>query len=232
MSKVYLYPLSIRIWHWTNAFIIVVLIITGLQLRIPDIRIFSSYSFVTSLHKYTGFACAASFIFWIVSYIFTGGLIRHYILTFHDIKTMPKQAWYYMYGLFVGRESPFKPSPTCKFNPLQKMAYCKVMFFFTPVIIITGILFSDILYFLPIINAIGGIRVLDAIHVTFGYIFFIYLIVHVYMATLGAKPYTHIKTMFTGYEEEIEEHGARGVEPDSEEPVQTPEQEKPGASDN
>ena len=32
----------------------------------------------------------------------------------------------------------------------------------------------------------------------------IYLIVHAYMATLGPTPFTHIKAMFTGYEEEPE----------------------------
>ena len=37
-----------------------------------------------------------------------------------------------------------------------------------------------------------------------GYLFVIYLIVHVYMATLKPTPFTHIKAMITRYEEETE----------------------------
>jgi thiosulfate reductase cytochrome b subunit len=227
MSRVYLHPLFVRIWHWTNALIIVVLIITGMQLRIPGIRIFSSYSLVTNLHKYTGFTLVVSFIFWFVGYLFTGGLVRNYILTLRDIKAMPVQAIYYVYGLFRARKNPFQPSPDHKFNPLQKIAYSSVMFILTPVIIITGILFSDILYFLPAINAIGGIRMLDAIHVTFGYFFLIYLVVHVYMATLGEKPYTYVKTMITGYDDEHEDQTA-----DKHEPVTDPSAETQNPQDS
>jgi thiosulfate reductase cytochrome b subunit len=53
-----------------------------------------------------------------------------------------------------------------------------------------------------VINSIGGLRILDAIHVVVGYIFVLYLLVHVYMSTMGHTPLTHVKAMFTGYEEE------------------------------
>jgi len=71
-----------------------------------------------------------------------------------------------------------------------------------PIIIVTGIVFGNIMDFYGIIRATGGIRVLDAIHVVVGYIFLIYLIVHLYMATLGKTPFSHTKAMFTGHEEE------------------------------
>jgi thiosulfate reductase cytochrome b subunit len=84
---------------------------------------------------------------------------------------------------------------------MQKLAYSSVMFVFTPLIIITGILFSDITYFFSWIKTIGGLRILDAIHVATAYIFVLYLVVHIYMATLGKKPHSHVKGMITGYEE-------------------------------
>ena len=62
--------------------------------------------------------------------------------------------------------------------------------------------FSDILYFLPYVEAIGGLRILDAIHVIAAYFFLLYLVVHLYMATLGHSFFAHFKAMIVGYEEE------------------------------
>ena len=201
MSGIYLHPLPIRIWHWTNAFIVFVLIITGIQLRTPSINIIQDYRTVVLLHKYFGFAMTASFLFWFFYYIITGGLIKYYLLRIKDIKGMPLQVLYYVFFIFNGKKNPFYPSTDNKFNPMQKLAYSSVMFVFTPLIIITGILFSDITYFFSLIKTIGGLRILDAIHVATAYIFVLYLVVHIYMATLGKKPHSHVKGMITGYEE-------------------------------
>jgi thiosulfate reductase cytochrome b subunit len=113
-----------------------------------------------------------------------------------------RQAFFYTYFMFKGAASPFTPSADERFNSLQKIAYVSVMLILTPVILITGVLFSNIAYFLNIITFIGGIRILDAIHVATGYAFLLYLIVHLYMATLGYRIVSYIKAMITGYGEE------------------------------
>jgi thiosulfate reductase cytochrome b subunit len=201
MSKLYLHPLPVRIWHWANAFIVIILILTGIQMRAPSIQMIHDYRIVVLIHKYFGFAMAGSFFFWLFYYIFTGDLKKHYIMSFKDMKNIPEQALYYLFHIFRGKKNPFKPSPENKFNSLQKLAYSSIMFVFVPIIAFTGILFSDILYFFSWIKAIGGLRILDAIHITAAYIFVFYLLVHIYMATLGPKLYSHIKSMVTGYEE-------------------------------
>jgi thiosulfate reductase cytochrome b subunit len=201
MSREYLHPLPIRIWHWANAFIIFVLILTGVQLRVPSVHILPDYRILVLLHKYFGFALAVSFLFWFFYYLLTGGLKKHYLMNFNDIKGMPRQALYYMFLIFRGERNPFNPSVNNKFNPMQKLAYSSIMFIFVPVVTITGIMFSDILFFFSWINAIGGLRVLDAIHVSAAYIFVFYLFVHLYMSTLGPKLHSHIKGMITGYED-------------------------------
>ncbi|HOV90717.1 MAG TPA: cytochrome b/b6 domain-containing protein [Syntrophorhabdaceae bacterium] len=201
MSKIYLHPLPVRIWHWLNAFIVIMLFLTGLQLRVPSVNIFSDYRIVVLMHKYFGYAMTLSFFFWLVYYIFTGGLIKHYVIGIKDIKAMPGQALYYAYRIFKNEKNPFEPAFDNKFNPLQKLAYASVMFILTPIIIISGIMFSDIITFFSWIEAIGGIRVLDAIHVAIAYIFLFYLIIHLYMATIGKRFYSHIKAMFTGFED-------------------------------
>jgi thiosulfate reductase cytochrome b subunit len=203
MKKIYLYPLPVRIWHWLNACLIFILILTGIQLRIPGISIFSQYNTAVFLHKFFGFALTGSFLFWFLYYLLSGRLKKYYCIRSRDITGIPRQAFYYLFTIFQGKENPYPPSIDEKFNPLQKWAYIVVMFFLTPLIIITGIMFSDVVYFLNYIKFIGGLRILDAIHVATGYVFVIYLMVHIYMSTLGRKIYSHIKTMITGYEENI-----------------------------
>ena len=76
---------------------------------------------------------------------------------------------------------------------------------FTPLIVATGLFFSDILFFRKYILVLNAMKVLDATHVIIAYMFALYLIVHIYMATLGRKAFSHIKAMIVGYEEEPEE---------------------------
>jgi thiosulfate reductase cytochrome b subunit len=202
MTRVHLHTLPIRAWHWTNAFLIVLLILTGVQLRAPDLSLFGSYANAVWLHKYAGFAASGSFIFWVIYVLLSKAFWRHYVIKPSDVKRMPKQALYYGFNLFRGAENPFKPTPLSKFNPMQKVAYFSMMTVVTPVVVVTGIFFSDILYFHTYIEAIGGLRVLDAIHVIAAYFFFLYLLVHLYMATMGHTLLAHFKAMIVGYEEE------------------------------
>ncbi len=198
---IYLHSLPIRIWHWANALIIFVLIITGVELRFTG-AIFTDYGFVVVLHKYAGYLLTLSFLFWIVVYRIVGGFARHYIISMKDIRSIPAQVAYYVYGYFRGRPNPFTPSARLRFNALQKMAYSFLMFVAMPLIIVTGILFSNIMDFYGVISLVGGLRTIDVIHVIVGYVFVIYLIVHLYMATLGKHILSHTKAMITGKEDE------------------------------
>ena len=204
MKKVFLHPIPIRIWHWINAGLVLFLLVSGLQLRFPAVIIFE-YNQAVFLHKIFGYVLVGSYLYWFFYYLMTAGLNKHYMFHAGDAKGMTSQAFFYFFSMFKGSLSPFTPSTHERFNPLQKAAYLSLMLILAPVIIITGVLFSDIVYFLNIINFIGGIRILDAIHVATGYAFLLYLIVHLYMATLGYRVISHIKAMISGYGEEHDE---------------------------
>lgn len=210
MNKVYLHTLTIRIWHWINALIVIILLVTGVQLRVPGIDVLPKFSLAVLIHKYAGFAMAASFLFWLFYVIIEGSFRRHYLLRPADTRIIGKQTFFYCKGIFKREENPFTPTAGGKFNPLQKMAYGSVMLIFTPVIVITGILFSDIFFFRHAIDLLFGIRVLDALHLFAAYIFLLYLAVHIYMSTLGHNVFAHAKAMIKGYEEEPDEAHSEG----------------------
>ena len=123
MKKVYLHTLSIRIWHWINASIVLLLLVTGVQLRMPELEIFPKFSMAVWVHKYVGFAMAASFLYWLIYVFARGSFKQHYLLRPVDARGLGKQGMFYCYGLFKGKENPFTPTAERKFNPLQKIAY-------------------------------------------------------------------------------------------------------------
>jgi len=213
MKKVFLHTLTIRIWHWINALIVIALMITGIQLRAPGIEEFArkmaiwipEYSVAVLIHKYIGYAMALSFLFWLVYILVSGSFRTHYLLRPSDLPTLGKQALYYLVGVFQGSENPFTPTEKGKFNPLQKIAYGSVMLVITPLIVVTGILFSDIFFFRGVIDWLGGVRLLDALHVLASYLFLLNLIVHLYMCTMGHHIFDHVKAMIVGFEEMPEE---------------------------
>ena len=99
------------------------------------------------VHRYVGWAMAVSFVFWLVYSLVSDNLSRHYLIRRRDLKGIFRQAKFYLFSIFRGEENPFRPSPDEKFNPLQKLAYGAIMCIFAPVLVVTGLLFSDILFF-------------------------------------------------------------------------------------
>jgi len=70
-----------------------------------------------------------------------------------------------------------------------------------PLQIISGVLLWDLETFHPIIERLGGVRVVDAFHIILAYVFAAFLLVHLYLATLGHTFFSHFKAMIVGYEE-------------------------------
>ncbi|MGD0233134.1 MAG: cytochrome b/b6 domain-containing protein [Syntrophorhabdales bacterium] len=202
MKRTYLHPLPLRVWHWINAAAVTLLLATGIQLRVAGIPDLPPHSTALLIHRYAGWTMVASCVFWLIYSLASDHLGRHYTLRRRDIKGIFSQTKFYVWSIFKGEENPFQPSPGEKFNPLQKLAYGAIMCIFTPVLVVTGFLFSDILLVRKYILAWNIVKLIDGIHVIGAYLFALYLVVHVYMATLGRTPFSHIKAMIVGYEEE------------------------------
>jgi thiosulfate reductase cytochrome b subunit len=207
MKRVYLHPLPLRVWHWANALLVIILLITGVQLRISGVPSLGPRHPALWAHKYAGWAMAASLIFWLAYSLASRNLSRQYAVRAGDLKGMFAQARFYLISIFRGESNPFHPSPEEKFNPLQKLAYASIMGVFTPVVVVTGLLWSDIPFLRKYILQWDLAGAVNALHVLAAYIFALYLVVHLYMATLGRTAFAHIRAMITGYEEEPGEPG-------------------------
>ena len=60
MKRLWLHPFPLRTWHWLNTALVLLLMITGIQLRAPDVDVFSGYRTAVVVHKATGFVMVAS----------------------------------------------------------------------------------------------------------------------------------------------------------------------------
>lgn len=200
-SKMYVHPAPVRVWHWINAAGVVLLVLTGAQIRFAEQMNLMSLQKAISVHNYAGFTVLGAYLLWLF-YYFTTGKIQTYLPNLKTFHTQAiRQIKFYGYGIFKGDPNPYSISPENKFNPLQEMAYVKLMFIMLPAQIITGLFLWQVKRFGDYIGFLGGIKVVDTIHVLLFFFFASFLIVHCYLATLGHTPLAHFKAMFTGYED-------------------------------
>ena len=109
------------------------------------------------------------------------------------------QLEYYLFGVFKKAERPFPINMQRKFNPLQKLTYVLIMYICVPLVIVTGmgLFFPETIideYF-----GISGFLLTDFLHITTGFAVSIFLIIHLYFATMGDKVMSDYKAMVTGY---------------------------------
>jgi thiosulfate reductase cytochrome b subunit len=203
VNRLYVNPLPVRIWHWINALGFVALIVTGLQLRYAGLIDWMSFRTAVVVHNWIGFALIANFFVWLGFYLFTDKIkVYHPDLSpTRYFRSSFRQMQYYGYGIFRGEPNPHHVDVYRKFNPLQSMMYQIVMMILVPLQFFTGVLLWDLARFAPVIDWLGGVRVVDTVHVLLFIFFFAFLFVHVYLSSLGHTPSAHFKAMLTGYED-------------------------------
>jgi thiosulfate reductase cytochrome b subunit len=203
-NEAYINPLPVRIWHWINALGFVLLILTGFQLRYMDLFKTMSFETAVTLHNWIGFTVIANYFIWLGFYLFTDKItVYHPELNAKKFfRNYFRQIRFYGSGIFKGEKSPHRVLPYDKFNPMQMVTYQLVMMVVVPVQFVTGIMMWDVKRFEHWITVMGGIRVVDTLHVLGLIVFVFFILVHAYMGALGKTPSSHFREMFTGYEEE------------------------------
>ena len=203
MHKLYVHPLAVRIWHWTNAIGFLLLIATGLQIRYVGQIQLMSFKTALDVHNWIGFVLIANFFVWFTFYLFSDKIkVYHPELSpMKHFRASFRQMQFYGYGIFRGDPNPHNVSVYRKFNPLQSIMYQVIMMLLVPIHFFTGLLLWDVTRFSSIVDMLGGVRVANTMHVLIFIFFSGFIIVHIYLASLGHTPSAHFKAMLTGYEE-------------------------------
>ena len=200
-EKIYLYPVWIRFWHWFNAILCLLLIVTGISMQYsnPDYPLIR-FDWSVLIHNIAGVALFIAYCaFTLGNMVTVNG--KHYKFRKGLIGNLSAQAWYYAIGIFKGDKPPFPISEESKFNPLQKFSYIFVMHLVIPLLVISGILllFPELIFQ----NILGNnaLYIIAIIHMVMGFLVSLFLIVHVYFCTIGQTPTSNFKSMFNGYHE-------------------------------
>lgn len=194
-KKIYLYTRFERFWHWGQALIIFMLLLTGFEVH----GSFSLLGFeqAVEVHNFLGLTWVVLFVF-IIFWLLTTGEWRQYIPT---TKKLFEVIGYYSSGIFKGLPHPVQKSAAAKHNPLQRLTYLGLT-----AVLLTVQMGSGLLYYLYNDWAVWGwtfldLRFLALLHLACAFAILSFVIVHLYMTTTGHTLTSHIAAMFSGWEE-------------------------------
>jgi thiosulfate reductase cytochrome b subunit len=201
-NKLYLYPGLIRIWHFFNALLIITLIISGLSMQYSDpMNPIIRFDLAVSLHNIAGIILIFNYLLFIIgNTISKNG--KHYRISLKGLsERLLIQFRYYTFGVFKKDSAPFPVTKKMKFNPIQQVTYFITMYLLMPMLFVTGLpmLFSGA--FIRQLLGAKAFFVTDMIHLIIGFILSIFLVIHLYFCTFGAKPLSNFKSIITGFHE-------------------------------
>ena len=198
-TKLYFYPFWLRIWHAVNAVGIILLIITGISMQSGIDSSFINFKLAVNTHNISGIVVTANYLLFFIGNIITQNVKYYLIKPMGFIKRPMKQFNYYAFGMFQGKKAPYPLSEKRKFNPLQKYAYVVVMYLFVPIVIISGfaLLFPEII--IDKVYMLSGVFLTAITHSAIGFFISIFLIIHLYVASIGKSPVENFKSIITGW---------------------------------
>jgi thiosulfate reductase cytochrome b subunit len=204
-KRVKLYDAYDRIWHWLQAGVILLLLLTGLIIHKPHIFGIFSFRYVVEVHNVLGFILlinAALALF----YTLASGTIKRFFPNPDGlfIRTF-EQAMFYTRGIFAGEAHPLEKTPQNRLNPLQQVTYLAIINILLPAQVVTGFLIWGSQYWPALTGMLGGLPVLGPVHTFLAWAFAAFIVMHVYLTTTGETPLSGIKAMVTGWED-VEVH--------------------------
>jgi thiosulfate reductase cytochrome b subunit len=198
----YLYPVVIRVWHMINALMFLLLIVTGLSLQYASMESeYIGFNLAITLHNIGGIALSINYLIFIIGGLVSGNL-KHYKIQMKGFwKRLAAQSRFYVFGIFKKEDAPFPITEEMKFNPLQQFTYVLALFVGVPILIFSGwaYLFPEVV--ISKIFNLSGLLVNDLVHITIGFILSIFMIIHIYLCTIGVSIKSNFKSMITGWHE-------------------------------
>lgn len=204
----YLYPKWVRLWHLMNAVMIIILIYTGISMQYTgqeDSFFLLDFQRSVKWHNIAAVILTANYVFYVTGNVITPNGKYYKIGRKNFVSDLTAQVKYYMSGMFRGEKHPFPVTLERKFNPLQKLSYVLAMYVAMPLVIISGLglLFPEVT--IRKLFGVSGLILTDILHITMGFLISVFLVIHIYTCTLGARPTSLFRGMITGFHDP-EEH--------------------------
>ena len=204
-TKIYLYPIWIRLWHLLNALLFIILIFTGILLRYAaGSQGFIPFEVSVAVHNVCAIILTINYGIFVIGNMISGNGMYYRKWRKNIMPKLWKQFRFYAIGIFKNEPHPFPITKKQKFNPLQKISYVLAMYLGMPLLIISGLGLMFPEYISNTVFKISGLVFYDVLHIVVGFVLSLFLLIHLYTCTLGDKPGTLFKSMINGYHEEPE----------------------------
>jgi Ni/Fe-hydrogenase 1 B-type cytochrome subunit len=164
-----------RVVHWVMALAVIVLILTGLNIRFPG---FLPWGDMNSSRFFHFIAMYALIFSWLAHIYHTVIAERgEELFRPSELKKIPGVIKYY---LFLVDEKPVY----LKYNPLEKLMF-NVIWVLIFIQVATGLMLYWPKGSMGITNALGGLMAMRMLHDFMTYVFISFIIVHVYLVLAG-----------------------------------------------
>jgi thiosulfate reductase cytochrome b subunit len=194
-ERVYLFKAFERFWHWTQAALIIFMLLTGFEIH----GSYAAFGFerAVNLHTIAAWSLVGLWVFAIFWHVTTGEW-RQYIPTTDKVLAISR---YYAVGIFKHEPHPFKATSQQKHNPLQRLTYLAILTLLNPLLWISGWLYL----FYADWSAWGlsalQLQWVATAHTVGAFLMLTFLISHVYLITTGHPISSQLRAMVTGWKE-------------------------------
>lgn len=201
-ERIYLLPPWIRLWHWTNAALILTLAISGYSLHFADPSLpLVPFALAAKLHDIAGVSLVAAYSFFVVANIVSGNWWQYVPKPPGVLHRCWVQTRYYAWGIFKGEPHPYPPTREANFNALQALVYWAIMYLVLPVVLLTGLVFLYPEFAPAQLMGLDGLLPVAMVHVLSGTAIVLFMLAHIYLGTTGVTVTSLFKMMITGWHE-------------------------------
>jgi len=201
-DREYLISPWIRIWHWTNALLILTLGITGISVHFADPNLtLVEFSLAVRIHNIAGVTLIFAYLFFVVANIVSGNWWQFVPKPPGIFKRLIAQGNWYGFGIFRGEPSPHVVTREAHFNVLQAVTYWNVMYLLMPTIIISGLIYLYPEFAPDKLFGFDGLLPIAMLHYLTAAAILLFMLSHIYLGTTGKTVGALFKMMFTGWHE-------------------------------
>ncbi|MBF0162628.1 MAG: thiosulfate reductase cytochrome B subunit [Magnetococcales bacterium] len=204
-NGVELYPVWLRIWHWSNALSFVMLIASGVSLHFAgsDLPLIP-FDRARVLHNIFGWLLLCAYLVFVATTLLGSNGVHYRPQWSGWMGRLLRQALFYGVGIFRGEPHPFPATARNKFNPLQQVTYLGVMFVAMPLLILSGLLFFWPQWVPEQLWEMDGLWVVGVVHYLLGVLLVAFMMGHIYLATAGETIWGEFRKMVLGARAEEE----------------------------
>ena len=199
-EREYLIAPWIRIWHWSNALLILILGITGMSVHFaaPDLMLVE-FSLAVRIHNIAGVTLIGAYLFFVIANLVSGNWWQFVPKPPGILQRLIKQARWYGVGIFKGEPHPHEPSKDEHFNVLQAVTYWTVMYLLMPVILISGLIYLYPEFAPETLFGFDGLLPIALVHYLSAVAVLLFMLSHIYLGTTGKTVGQMVRMMITGW---------------------------------